>query len=49
VGIITLPEDAGHVVVTIFIKTSKKETSEREKAIAEIARAVYDFYLFGDM
>jgi beta-lactamase class A len=49
VGIITLPEDAGHVVVTIFIKTSKKETSDREKAIAEIARAVYDFYLFGDM
>ena len=49
VGMITLPEDAGHVVVAIFIKTSKRETLEREKAIAEIARAVYDFYLFGDM
>jgi beta-lactamase class A len=49
VGMITLPEDAGHVVVAIFIKTSKRESSEREKAIAEIARAVYDFYLFGGL
>jgi hypothetical protein len=37
------------VVVAIFIKTSKRESSEREKAIAEIARAVYDFYLFGGL
>lgn len=47
VGIITLPEDGGHVAIAIFVKTSKKEATEREKAIAEIARAVYDFYLFG--
>lgn len=46
-GVITLPEDGGHVAIAIFIKASKKEAPDREKAIAEIARAVYDFYLFG--
>ena len=47
VGIITLPEDAGHVAIAIFVKASRKEMPEREKAIAEMARAIYDFYLFG--
>ena len=47
VGIVTLPEDGGHVAIAIFVKASKKEAPERERAIAEIARAVYDFYLFG--
>ncbi len=47
VGIITLPDEGGHVAVAIFVKASKKEVTEREKAIAGIARSVYDFYLFG--
>jgi beta-lactamase class A len=47
VGVITLPDDGGHVAIAIFVKASKREAPEREKAIAEIARAVYDFYLFG--
>ena len=46
VGIVTLPGDAGHVVLALFVKQgSKPEVSER--AIAQIARAVYDFFLFG--
>lgn len=46
VGIITLPEDAGHVAVVVFVKESKLEVPERERAIAHISRAVYDYFLF---
>jgi len=46
VGIITLPDSAGHVAMAAFVKSSEKENSARERAIAEIARAVHDFFLF---
>src|SRR5215216_3933314 len=46
VGIITLPDDAGHVSIAVFVKSSEKDVSARERAIAEIARAVHDFFLF---
>ena len=46
VGIITLPDNAGHVAIAVFVKSSEKEVSARERAIAEIARAVHDFFLF---
>lgn len=46
VGIITLPDAAGHVAIAVFVKTSEKEIAARERAIAEIARAVHDFFLF---
>lgn len=46
VGIVTLPEDAGHVAITVFVKLSEREVSARERAIADVARAVYDFFLF---
>lgn len=46
VGVITLPEDAGHVVLAVFVKNSEKSVPEREKAIAHIARGVYDYFLF---
>jgi beta-lactamase class A len=45
VGILTLPGDAGHVVLAMFVKQgSKPEVSER--TIAQISRAVYDYFLF---
>src|SRR5579872_506096 len=45
VGILTLPGDAGHVVLALFVKqASKPEVSER--TIAQISRTVYDFFLF---
>jgi beta-lactamase class A len=45
VGIVTLPDNAGHVVVALFVKEgSKSEMSE--KAIAQIARSVYDYFLY---
>lgn len=46
VGIITLPLDAGHVVISVFVKSSEKEIPERERAIAEVTRAIYDYFLF---
>lgn len=46
VGIITLPDDAGHVAIAVFVKASTKDVPARERAIAEIARAVHDFFLF---
>jgi beta-lactamase class A len=45
VGILNLPDNAGHVVLALFVKQgSKSEVSER--AIAQISRAVYDYFLF---
>lgn len=46
VGIITLPDNAGHVAIAAFVKSSEKDVPARERAIAEIARAVHDFFLF---
>ena len=45
VGILTLPDNAGHVAIALFVKQgSKPEVSE--KAIAQISRSVYDYFLF---
>ena len=46
VGIITLPDNAGHVAIAVFVKSSDSDAAARERGIAEIARAVHDFFLF---
>jgi beta-lactamase class A len=46
VGIITLPDDAGRVAIAVFVKSAARETAVRERAIAEISRAIHDFFLF---
>jgi beta-lactamase class A len=46
VGIITLPDGAGHVIVAAFVKKSDRPEAERERAIAEAARAAHDYFLF---
>jgi beta-lactamase class A len=46
VGVITLPGGAGQVVVAVFIKKSDASFEARERVIADIGRAVHDFYLF---
>jgi beta-lactamase class A len=45
-GIITLPHQAGHIALAVFVKSSDKEAAQREMAIAHIARSIYDFFLF---
>ena len=46
VGILTLPGDAGHLVVAAFVKSSEKPIEDREKAIAQVTRALYDYFIF---
>ena len=46
VGYIYLPADAGHVVTVVFVKDSEYEIPAREAAIAQISRAIYDYFLF---
>lgn len=46
VGILTLPDGAGHVALAVFVKAGTKAPADRERAIAEVARAVHDFFLF---
>jgi len=45
-GVITLPDEAGHIAIAVFVNASEEGAVERERAIAQIARAVYDFFLF---
>jgi beta-lactamase class A len=46
VGVITLPDGSGQVVVSVYIKASDAPMEAREKTIAQIGRAVRDYYLF---
>jgi beta-lactamase class A len=46
VGIVTLPNGAGHVVVAAFVKKSDSSEADRERAIAHAARAAHDYFLF---
>ena len=44
VGIITLPENKGHLAVAVLISGSKLSAEAQEKLIADVARAAYDYY-----
>jgi beta-lactamase class A len=46
IGILTLPNGAGQVIVAAFVKKSDSPDEERERAIAEAARAAHDYFLF---
>ena len=46
VTIIDLPNNAGHLVLTVFVKESTRPSEMQERAIAQIARAAYDYFLF---
>jgi beta-lactamase class A len=46
VALLTLPADAGHVALTIFIKNSSHSVFQQEQAMAQMARYVYDYYFF---
>ena len=46
-GIIDLPDGAGHVAIAVYIKESTKvEGADLEGTIAQIARGVYDYFVF---
>ncbi|MEP7367251.1 MAG: serine hydrolase [Acidobacteriota bacterium] len=46
VGIMTLPGEAGQVAIAVFVKASEAAAATRVRAIAEIARAAHDYFLF---
>jgi beta-lactamase class A len=46
VGVIRLPGKGGKLIVAVFIKESRKPFDDRERVIADIARSLYDYYLF---
>jgi beta-lactamase class A len=46
VGIVELPGDAGAFALSIYIRGAQVATAESERAIAEIARALFDYYVF---
>lgn len=48
IGIIILPDGAGHVAIAVFVKESTDDVSDRERVIAQIARSVYDYFLFAE-
>jgi beta-lactamase class A len=48
VGIVQLPWNAGNIVAVVFIKEAEIDHEQSEKIIAEIARSLYDYYLFTD-
>lgn len=48
VGVITLPEGKGQLVTAIFIKKSDLPFAAREKVIADLSRAIYDYFLFNN-
>ena len=44
VGIITLPDGAGHVAIAVFVYTFNRTQWRRERTIAEVSRLVYDYF-----
>jgi beta-lactamase class A len=46
VGLVSLPQGAGPVAIAVFVKSSSRPIAERERVIAQLARAVHDFFLF---
>lgn len=46
VGIITLPDNAGHLAIAVFVGDSPMPLAEREQTIAHAARSIYDYFLY---
>jgi beta-lactamase class A len=46
VGYVTLPDDR-RFAIAVFTNSSKTSVADRDRAIAEVARALYDFYYLG--
>ena len=44
IGIITLPDGAGHVAIAVFVYTFHRTEWRRERTIAEVSRLAYDYF-----
>jgi beta-lactamase class A len=45
VGIITLPDNRGHLAMAVLLNGSTLSDVEQEKVIAELAKAAYDAFV----
>lgn len=45
VGIITLPNNKGHVAIAVYVKSKDASDFSRSRAIALISRAIYDHFM----
>lgn len=43
-GVITLPKDRGQLAVAVYLKGSRRPIAAREKVIAQVARAAFDYW-----
>lgn len=49
VGVITLPDDGGSVVIAVYIRgASAFDLEAGERTIAEVSRTIYDYFLFSE-
>jgi len=48
-GFIELPDEAGTVIIAVYIKESEAEEKDREGVIAQISRTIYDYFLFNPL
>jgi beta-lactamase class A len=46
VGVLYLPNNAGHVAIAVMTKRTRASSEQVEKAMAEIGRYVYDYFYF---
>lgn len=46
VGIITMPENSEHIVLSVYVKGRAENIRQSERLIAEVSRNIYDFFLF---
>ena len=47
VGVISLPDDGGEVIIAVYTRgSSTLDTGSGERAIAEVSRTIYDYFLF---
>ncbi|MEE4217801.1 MAG: class A beta-lactamase [Xanthomonadales bacterium] len=45
VGVITLPGESGHLVISVYVKNAVGERDEYERLIADISRTAYDYFV----
>ncbi len=43
-GLVTLPDGAGQVAIVVFVRSTAETVAARERVIAEMARAAYDYF-----
>jgi beta-lactamase class A len=46
VGIVYLPQSAGHIAIAVMSKKTRAATETVERTLAHIARSAYDYFLF---